>query len=72
MVVNHKIFTVDTHFWLKNQLMVLDPSGVNCIRLLDGNILGDSKTLQSIHITGYQLNKTVDKHKEDQALTGEN
>ena len=28
--------------------MVLDPSGVNCIRLLDGNILGDSKTL--VHI----------------------
>ena len=30
--------------------MVLDPSGVNCIRLLDGNILGDSKTLMINHL----------------------
>ena len=32
-------------FLLKPQSMVLDPSKKKCIRLLDGNILGDSKTL---------------------------
>ena len=28
--------------------MVIDPSRVNCIRLLDGNILADSKTLETM------------------------
>ena len=36
-------------FLLKTQSMVLDPSGVNCIRLLDGNRLCDSKTLHRAH-----------------------
>ena len=30
--------------------MVINPSRVNCIRLLDGNILADSKTLVQVDI----------------------